>query len=113
MRTQTTFDAYTAELQPYEAAVSRQARRDTVKRLKHDTTRVNVELYEMGLTYHDGVPLSHVNEILCVNGFNPLDAMILCGRTGQLHESVGRNRWLSLTWYKMASGRYEVIAYVS
>jgi hypothetical protein len=39
--------------------------------------------------------------------------MILCGREGRIHEAVGHNRWLALTWYKMDSGRYEVVAYVS
>ena len=30
------------------------------------------------------------------------DALYGMGRT--YHENVGRNRWLSLTWYKMESG---------
>jgi hypothetical protein len=74
---------------------------------------VNDALYGMGRTYHQSVPLDAVNGLLTHYGFNELDAMLLCGREGSLHENVGRNRWLSLTWYKMESGRYEVVAYVS
>jgi len=59
------------------------------------------------------VPLDNVNELLKIYGFDELDAMLLCGRHGRLHEPVGQNRWLALTWYKMESGRYEVVAYVS
>ena len=63
--------------------------------------------------YHDSVPLDTVNQLLTIYGFDELEPMILCGREGRLHEAVGSNRWLSLTWYKMESNRYEVVAYVS
>lgn len=89
------------------------AKRAAANQLKRDTKAVNDALYGMGRTYHQSVPLDAVNGLLTHYGFNELDAMLLCGREGSLHENVGRNRWLSLTWYKMESGRYEVVAYVS
>jgi hypothetical protein len=89
------------------------AKRATANALKRDTKAVNVALYGMGRTYHDGVPVQAVSDLLVHYGFDALEDMLLCGREGSLHENVGRNRWLSLTWYKMESGRYEVVAYVS
>lgn len=89
------------------------AKRQAASQLKHDTKRANEVLHKMGRVYHDSVPLADVSELLRWNGFEPLEDMLLCGREGSLHENVGRNRWLSLTWYKMESGRYEVVAYVS
>lgn len=105
---QTTFDMST------ETAKSdaMQAKRQAANTLKRDTSRVNGALQDMG-NYHDGVPLGVVSDILTHWGFDPLEDMLLCGRQGSLNEPVGRNRWLSLTWYKMESGRYEVVSYVS
>lgn len=88
------------------------AKRAAVSQLKRDTRRVNDSLQAFG-NYHDHIPLDHVNDVLKLSGFDVLEPMILCGRQGSLNQSVGRNRWLSLTWYKMESGRYEVVAYVS
>jgi len=103
---QDTFDGFEAEgrildrarIKRYRAAMFRQ---------------VNNELYALGKTYHDGVPLARIDEILSRADFDPLPQMILCGREGRIHESVGHNRWLAMTWYKMESGRYEIVAYVS
>jgi hypothetical protein len=83
------------------------------KRLARDQRHVNEMLYELGRASQVSVPLDRVNEMLASCGFDELEPMLLCGREGRLHEPVGRNRWLALSWYKMESGRYEVIAYVS
>ena len=83
------------------------------KQLASDTRWANRILYEVGQRFHDSVPLDIVNEVLRCKGFNELESMLLCGREGRLHEPVGRNRWLALTWYKMESGRYEIVAYLS
>jgi len=89
------------------------AKRATANKLKRDTNGVNDALYGLGRTSHESVPLDTVNELLMHYGFDRLESMLLCGREGRLHEAVGRNRWLALTWYKYESGRYEVVAYVS
>lgn len=103
-------ECYAAEMPRHEAAV---ARRTAKLSLARDMRGVNDALYGLGRTYHDSVPLETVNELLTHYGFDRLESMLLCGRQGRLHESVGRNRWLSLSWYKMESGRWEVVAYVS
>ena len=81
--------------------------------LRGNTKSVNEYLYELGRAFHVSVPLDRVNDVLRVYGFDELESMLLCGREGRLHEPVGRNRWLALTWYKMESGRYEIVAYLS
>ena len=84
------------------------------QRLSTDTRGVNKVLGEMNHnTYHDGVPLDRINDALRAHGFDELEPMLLCGAEGRLHEPVGRERWLAVTWYRMESGRYEVVAYVS
>lgn len=82
--------------------------------MRKDLKWVNRVLSEMNHnTYHDGVPLDRVNDALRAHGFDELEAMWVCGREGRLNEPVGREKYLTLTWYKMESGRYEVVAYVS
>ena len=75
--------------------------------------QVNVKLYELGKHYHHVLPLSDIDCALLCAGFNVLEEAIYCGRDGHSHEQVGPRTWLSLSWHKMESGRYEVTAYVS
>lgn len=110
--TQTSFDVLQAEIPVWQREHARLLRRQANAGITRDTNRVNAVLVAMG-NYHDWVPLDTVNAALVAAGFNELEPMILCGREGNIHEPVGRNRWLSLTWYKMESGRYEVVSYVS
>lgn len=95
------------------AMESAQQRAYDRRKVQRDTRMLNNFLYEMGRCYQASVPLDRVNDALRAYGFDELEPMLLCGRDGHLHENVGRNRWLSLTWHKMESGRYEVVAYVS
>ena len=75
---------------------------------------VNKALYQLGLTYHDGLPIHLIDMILAENGFYTTEPAIYCGRDGHSHEQVSANMWLSLSWHKMeVTGRYEVVAYVS
>lgn len=109
---QTTFDVLMAEIPAWQREHARLQRRQANAGITRDTNRVNAVLVAMG-NYHNSIPLDIVNAALVQAGFDELEPMILCGREGNIHENVGRNRWLSLTWYKMESGRYEVVAYVS
>lgn len=105
---------YDARLAQVTGITPEQRKAAERKRLAQDTRHVNAILSEMNHNvYHDGVPLDRINDALRCTGFDELEDMLLCGREGRVHQSVGRNRWLLLTWYKMESGRYEVIAYVS
>lgn len=72
----------------------------------------NIKLHNLPV-YSDGLPLSQIDEILASAGFSELEPAIYCGREGNSHEQIGRSTWFSMTWYKMPSGRYEVVAYVS
>jgi hypothetical protein len=76
--------------------------------------QANDALYDLGLIYHDGLPIQEINWILTrYDDFNPLEDAIYCGRDGQVHEQVGAKTWLTMTWHKMESGRYEIVAYLS
>lgn len=75
-------------------------------------TRVNRQLQQLAI-YHDGLPLTQIDNILADNGFSALEEAIYCGREGKVHEQIGSKTWLLMTWYKMESGRYEIVAYVS
>lgn len=102
-----------AEIPAWQKASEHKKRVAWQRAVRTNTRHVNNYLYEMGRAYHVSVPLDEVNTVLKTYGFDELEAIILCGREGRIHENVGHNRWLSLTWYKMDSGRYEVVAYVS
>lgn len=104
----------TAEIPVWETAQAKRLKAEQRKVVRNNTRRLNVWLYDANHNiYHDGVPLSGINEALVVYGFEPLEPMILCGRVGSLNADIGHNRFLTLSWYKMDSGRYEVVAYAS
>lgn len=76
--------------------------------------RVNDKLYDLGLVYHDSLPMKAIDDVLVENGFKATEPAIYCGRDAQCSPmQVGAYTWLSLSWHKMESGRYEVTAYVS
>jgi hypothetical protein len=54
-----------------------------------------------------------MNAVLEEHGFNTLEPAIYCGREGKVHEQVGKRTWITFTWYKMGSGQYELVAYLS
>ena len=64
-------------------------------------------------TYTDGLPISTINSLLMAHEFNPMEPAIYCGESGNVHEQVGDKTWISLTWYKMESGKYEIVVYLS
>lgn len=35
------------------------------------------------------------------------------GLDGRKHVEIGEGKWLSMSWHRMESGRYEVVAYVN
>ena len=63
--------------------------------------------------YADGLQLEAMNAILEEHDFKTLEPAIYCGREGKNTEQVGPNTWITFTWYKMESGRYELVAYLS
>jgi len=85
----------------------------TSKEANQARKQANEALFLMGKKYWDGTPITKIDEILYRAGFNVTEEAIYCGREGRSQEFVGENTWISLSWYKMPSGRYEITAYVS
>ena len=103
--------------------------------------RANIALHALGLTYHDGVPLDKLMDAIETNGWTVADherPMLVCGHEGKTtvacwfmskermaaadaYERLTTNkmdvpstrRCLFFTWYRMPSGRYEIVAYLS
>ena len=75
---------------------------------------VNNRLHELGLTYHEGLPLDTIATLLSAHGFRG-EAMdgIYTGTEGRMSDQVSAKRWIHMTWYKMPSGRFEIVAYVN
>lgn len=86
------------------------------------------EVYEaLKATYFESIPLSLIQEALkpfnlmiCDEEGNPWEGL-LCGREAHeifsIADTEGKgiitNTSLSLSWYKMTSGRYEIVGYIS
>jgi len=83
------------------------------KQLRKACIRVNDRLYQLGLLYQHFIPIQSIDAILSEAGFNETEPAIYCGADGASHEHVGHNKYLSLTWHKMESGRYEIVAYLN
>ncbi len=85
----------------------------------HDRVKMNQFLASLGATYWDELPLKQIDATLAANGFNILEPGFYCGADGRINEPVGigllgrEKVHLSLSWHKMQSGRYEVVAYLS
>ncbi len=65
--------------------------------------------------YFDHIPLAQIDAILEEHGFNSSGQLcgLLAGAEGRMHIQVGPNTWLAMNWYRMESGRYEVLGYLS
>jgi hypothetical protein len=98
-------------------------------------TNINNSLFSIG-TYHDAIPLDKIFDVLKAHGIVPLQedntewSGLLIGREGQMYLPIApfgsrspekefehtykpfKNAKLSISWYTMPSGRYEVGAHV-
>lgn len=82
--------------------------------LKTRLNRVNDALYSIGLTYHQFLPTKAIDYALTQNGFSETSRWEFAPRGKvKVHDEVGEGKWISVTAYKMPSGRWEVIAYVN
>lgn len=106
MKNQTYFEGLETLGAKAEARQARARRQRLVK-------QANEALYKLGLTYHESIPLADVDRILSAADLDPLEQMILCGREGRINEPVGSDLYLTLNWFKMTSGRYEIVAYIN
>jgi hypothetical protein len=84
--------------------------------------KINSALHGMG-NYHDKIPLDKIFSACEAEGLVPVMedgerwAGMLCGENSRAVIELARGgkvkKYLSLSWYKMPSGRYEVVSYVS
>lgn len=85
--------------------------------IRHDVQQVNTRLHEYGTDFHDAHEvMPYIREILATNGFDVsnLDSIEAGNQQGELRcVDIGRDVYLCVTWYRMPTGRYEVVAYVS
>ena len=79
--------------------------------------KVNSDLHAIGLVYWDtlGESIVAIEHALGTSGFSAEVGPISPTTPGEyrLHIEVGDSKWLSASWYRMESGRYEVVAYVN
>jgi len=83
------------------------------KELKKAVSNVNAELSGLCVSFHDSIPVTDINRILTDHGFNNLEPAIYCGHDSQIHEEVGHGKYLTMTWHKFDTGRYEIVAYLN
>jgi hypothetical protein len=78
---------------------------------------LNQELWRVGLDFYP--TLSHalniIERVIKEHGFNELNGVILATGNidGSHHEEVGEGKWITISWHRFESGRYEVTAYVN
>lgn len=78
------------------------------------TRKVNQELTSINAARHTGMPLKEITTVLADNGLDASKVQEhLHGDEGRLHVQVSDEIWLTLTWMRMSSGRYEIVAYAS
>jgi len=94
-----------------------------------DRKKMNARFYELGKKYHEAIPLHDISVTLQDHGLELLDddytpwSGLLCGSNSQCTFNVGqhtdngydavKNSVLCLSWYRMPSGRYEIVVYLS
>ena len=58
--------------------------------------------------------IDRLAEILKANGFDATELNgFYCGHEGRTNQPVGHNKNVFITWYRMQSGSYEMIGYIS
>ena len=78
------------------------------------TKKVNVELEKINAERHTGMPMREIATVLVNNGLDPEKIHEhLHGDEGRLHVEVGPEIYFTMTWYRMESGRFEIVAYAS
>ena len=85
-----------------------------MKSLTSRKNSVNKALHALGLIYHQGLPIQEITDILNSNGFNgEIMEGIYCGHDGRISENLTDRIGFNMTWHRMPSGRFEIVAYIS
>lgn len=77
--------------------------------------RANKELAKkICSVYWSHLPIDDIAKIINTHGFDgsALDGFYT-GHQGKVHEKVGKNTYIVITWYRMPSGNFEIVAYLS
>jgi hypothetical protein len=101
-------------------------RKDGMRLLANVRRSINNRIHTAtAKTYFDHIPLFTIDNILKSQGYWLIQedgepwSGFLCGENVNVTFDIGgvlgkvRNAVLVLSWYKMESGRYEIVAYVS
>lgn len=87
------------------------------KAWNHFRDGVNGLLWQLGLTYHESLPLSTIEAGVTLLGGKVEVEGIYCGRDGHCTFDItygDRKGVVSFNWHKMeVTGHYEVVAYVA
>lgn len=82
--------------------------------------RINDHLCSISSKYHDSIPLETIFGVLRKEGVEVLQEDgtswegFLCGENSHTTFPLNvKNHVLSLSWYKMESGRWEIVSYLS
>jgi len=78
------------------------------------TQKVNADLNSINLARHTGMPMSEIASVLTKHGLDtkPVRDHIHADE-GRLHVEVKKDIWISMTWYRLESGRYEIVIYAT
>jgi hypothetical protein len=90
------------------------------KTYKNPRTQIGHELSELNVIYHAQIPLNRIFEIIKESGGLAVDESgqewsgFLCGESGHCTIDITgiKTSGLSLSWYKMPSGNYEITCYL-
>jgi hypothetical protein len=85
------------------------------KTTRAQLNRVNREISALtSNTYFDSIPLKELSAILEKHGLESSGLEgIYTGHEGTSKAQVALNAWLLISWYRMSSGRFEIVSYVS
>ena len=85
--------------------------------------KINKELHAIGLEYYKEIPLQYIFDLFIDEGITPIQedktpwSGMLVGKEGRdfielMYNGEVLKRVLNISWYKMPSGNYEIVAYV-
>lgn len=88
--------------------------------MKTPKSIIQKNLSEICKIYHPAIPLKEIFKIVSDNGGMVIDESgqewsgFLCGESGRVNFDISgiKSNGLNLSWYKMPSGRYEIVAYM-
>ena len=76
--------------------------------------KINTELHPINLHRHTGMPMKEITGVLVGHDLDPEKVREhVHGDEGRINVQVGFDIWFSLSWTRMESGNYEIVAYAS